>query len=120
MQSSALGSVALQTPDHGEHGSLRDLGLGIRVLTTSGRKPPLRTNKFLGFRGEWLPRRASDAGVKVHKIRLLPTYLSPKPPHGLNLAFPALPIIVDANCSAAPQRNGPSAEKPPDYGLTTS
>jgi hypothetical protein len=25
-----------------------------RVLTTTGRKPPLRTDKFLGFRGEWL------------------------------------------------------------------
>jgi hypothetical protein len=26
----------------------------VRVLTTTGRKPPLRTDKFLGFRGAWL------------------------------------------------------------------
>ena len=32
------------------------LGIVVRrVLTTSGRKPPLRTDKFLSFRGELLP-----------------------------------------------------------------
>jgi hypothetical protein len=45
----------------------------IRVLTTASRKPPLRTDKFLGFRGELL-RKASDAEVKVRRIRLLRTF----------------------------------------------
>jgi transposase len=56
-----------------------------RVPTTTGRKPPLRTDKFFGFRGELL-RRASDAEVKVRTIRLLRTYLSPKRPRKHNEA----------------------------------
>jgi hypothetical protein len=39
-----------------------------RVLTTASRKPPLRTDKFLGFRGEWL-RQSLRCGVIVRRIR---------------------------------------------------
>jgi hypothetical protein len=52
----------------------------LRVLTTSGRKPPLRTGKFLGFRGEWLPQGLRYR-AKVRRIRLLRTHRSPKRPH---------------------------------------
>jgi hypothetical protein len=44
-----------------------------RVLTTTGRKPPLRTDTFLGFRGELL-RQSPDAEVKVRRIRLPRTF----------------------------------------------
>ena len=41
----------------------KNFGGVIRVLTTASRKPPLRTGKFVGFRGERCCR-ASDAGLK--------------------------------------------------------
>jgi hypothetical protein len=51
-----------------------------RVPTTTGRKPPLRTDKFLGFREEWLPQ-SLRCGVKVRRIRSLRTHRSPKRPY---------------------------------------
>jgi hypothetical protein len=50
-----------------------DLEPRFGVLTTSGRKPPLRTGKFLGFRGELLSQ-SFRYRVKVRTIRLLRTH----------------------------------------------
>jgi len=63
-------------------GPRKSLGLDFpgRILTTTSRKPPLRTDKFLGFREELLPQ-SLRCGVKVRRIQLLRTHSSPKRPH---------------------------------------
>jgi hypothetical protein len=52
----------------------------FRVLTTSARKPPLRTDKFAALL-ENCCASASDPKIKLRRIWLLRTHSSPKRPH---------------------------------------
>jgi hypothetical protein len=84
--SSGTSTQSTGEPTDGEH--LKSFGrftILKRVLTTASRKPPLRTDKFLGFRGEWLPQGLRYR-AKVRRIRLLRTYLSPIRPRKHNEA----------------------------------
>jgi hypothetical protein len=54
--------------------------VGKRVLTTSARKPPLRTDKFAALWRIAAPG-ASDPKIKLRRIWLLQTHSSPKRPH---------------------------------------